>query len=284
MLKCATGLCNVIATSLEEHIAEVGAMYRYVTHGAGLILLRLVVLRTYRPLCGKRMALQAQQVDLADPQQTRARRTMREMTTAAAFRFYRDMFIDKRALLVSVALVANKISARKSSHLPQSCSAVNIVAVAAADQSLLDAVVVWLREICLGRGMAAIAKLRLFLHQQMLRLFGVMWRMAVETSNVIAVMGRLREAPLFVRFAVAAQAAFGGVLPRQALKTDDLADIAAALHMRRTGPVAGLTAMTVFQGGLEVWRALELFLVHILVAGFAGVRSHILRAVFGLCA
>jgi hypothetical protein len=91
---------------------------------------------------------------------------------------------------------------------------------------------------------AAIAKLRLSLQQQTLRLLGMVRRMAVQAADIIAVMRRLRETPLLMRIAVTAQTACDRVLARQALEADYLADIAAALYVSRTWPMTGLATMT----------------------------------------
>ena len=65
----------------------------------------------------------------------------------------------------------------------------NVVAVAALEQALRNPVVIGSREVGLGRGVASIAELRLFLDQQLLPFLGVMRRMAVEATDVIAGMG-----------------------------------------------------------------------------------------------
>ena len=105
----------------------------------------------------------------------------------------------------------------------------------------------------------------------MLRLLGVMGRMAIQTANVVAVVWRLRKVVLLVRLAMAAQASGAGLFPRQILEADDLADIAASRHMGRPGSVAGFATMAVFQRGLEVRSTFELVLVHIFMACLAGV-------------
>jgi hypothetical protein len=108
-------------------------MNRAVAHGARLIFLRLVVCRPDRPQTRKAMALQAQQIDLAHAQETRIRRAMRSMATGAAFGFDRHVLVHERALLVGMALVANRFSTLRGAHLAQSGRAVHVVAVAALD-------------------------------------------------------------------------------------------------------------------------------------------------------
>jgi hypothetical protein len=51
--------------------------------------------------------------------------------------------------------------------------------------------------------MASVTQLGLLLDEQELFFFGVMWRVAIETSDVAAGVGGLGEMRLCVRFAVA---------------------------------------------------------------------------------
>jgi hypothetical protein len=77
------------------------------------------------------MTLQTEKTNLADAEQTGVSGSVRCVTTVAAFGLYGYVFIDKRAFFVNVALHANNISARDRSHLPKSCSAMDVVAVTA---------------------------------------------------------------------------------------------------------------------------------------------------------
>jgi hypothetical protein len=78
-----------------------------------------------------------------------------------------------------------------------------IVAVAASHQALVNAVMIRLGKIRLGRDMASIAQLRLLLDEKELFFLGVMGRVAVETSDIVTGVGGLGEMRLFVSFAVA---------------------------------------------------------------------------------
>jgi hypothetical protein len=73
------------------------------------------------------------------------------------------MFIDERTLLVDVAFVANGVAAWHGPQLPHCSRAVRIVAVIALHQALVNAVVVWFREIRLGGCVASVAQLGLVL-------------------------------------------------------------------------------------------------------------------------
>lgn len=59
-------------------------------------------------------------------------------------------------------------------------------------------------------------------------------------------------------------------------ETDDLADVAAALHVEGARAVAGLAAMTIFHGGFEVRCVLEVLLVEFFVTGLARIGTDVL--------
>ncbi len=128
---------------------------------------------------------------------------MGRMATAAALGLHRHVLVDKRTLLIDMALVANGIAARQGPKLPHRCRTVRVVAVVALHQPFVDAVVIGFGEICLGRGMTSVTQLGLVLDQQELFSLGVMGRVAIETSNIAAGVGGLGEMRLFVTFAVA---------------------------------------------------------------------------------
>jgi len=102
---------------LEEHIAEIGAMNLRVTHGAGLILRRLIVRGAGGPAgCQRgreRMALQAEHIHWHYVEQLRIGGTVGRMATGAALGLNWHMLVDERTLLIDVAPVADEISARQ---------------------------------------------------------------------------------------------------------------------------------------------------------------------------
>ena len=110
----------------------------------------------------------------------------------------------------------------------------------------------------------------------MFRLFGVVRRMAVQTTYIVAGVRRLCEGTLLMRLAMTAQAAGSSVLPGEVLEADDFVDIAATGHVRRARPVAGFATMPVLQRRLEMGRSCKFLLVHILVAGLTGIGAHVL--------
>ena len=111
------------------------------------------------------------------------------MATGAAFRFYRHMLVHKRAARVGMALHASGISAGQSLGLAERGGAVNVVAVAAMNQSFVYAMVIRPGKLSFGRGMARIALHRFLLNQQVLWLFRVVRRMAVKATDIIAGVG-----------------------------------------------------------------------------------------------
>src|ERR1700690_3596642 len=94
---------------LEEHITEVGAMNLVVTHGAGLILRRLIVRGTAwaagRQLGRESVALQTEHVHLAHFQEPRIGGTVRRVASGAPLGLHRHMLVNKGPLLVGMALV-----------------------------------------------------------------------------------------------------------------------------------------------------------------------------------
>jgi hypothetical protein len=93
--------------------------------------------------------------------------------------------------------------------------------------------------------MAPVAENRLRLNQQVFRFLGVMRRVAVETTDVVAGVCRTREVPLFVLFAMATQATSAGFLRRKLLEADNLGDVATTLYMFRSGTMTGFTAVLI---------------------------------------
>ena len=199
------------------------------------------------------------------------------MTTATAFRLHRHVFVDEGPLLIRVALVANRIATGHGSDLADGGGAMNVVAVAALEQALRNPVVIRFGEVGFGRGVASIAELRLFLYQQLWGFLGVMRRMAVETTDVIAGMGRTCEVPLLMVFPVAAQATSAGLLAGEVLEADDLRDVSSTGNVFGSGTVTTFTPMPVFESRLEVRGRLKVLVIKLFMTGLA----HIGADVFG---
>jgi len=177
---------SVMTSSLKEHIAGVRAVDRHVAHGACLVLGRLVVRWPGWTNYREGVTLQAQQVHLAYPQQARVGRPVRGVAAHAALGLHRNMLEHEWPLLIGVASVTDRVAAGQGFHLPQGRGAVYVVAVIAPDQAFFHPMVVRLGKIRFLRNVAAVAQLRLSLHQQVLGFLGLVRRMAIQATHVIA--------------------------------------------------------------------------------------------------
>lgn len=144
-----------------------------VTHRASLKLRALVMDRSIgrarrvdtagasvrrHPWC---VALQTEDVDLVDLQQTWINRSMGLVTSLAALSLDRHMFEDERSLKATMALEADRILSRFGAQRTIQWRAVGVVAIGAADQSFIDAMTEGLIEVRRGFGVALIAERRL---------------------------------------------------------------------------------------------------------------------------
>src|SRR5215471_4038310 len=89
--------------------------------------------------------------------------------------------------------------------------------------------------------------------------------------------------PLLHVVAVATQTSCGRLPRRQCRETNDLGDVAAALHVLRSRAVAGFATVSSLKRGLKVGSQFEVFLVDLLVAGLADVSTDVLRRPFLIC-
>ena len=83
------------------------------------------------------MALQAEQVDVAQLQHVGIWSPVRQMARLAPVDLDRRMLVHKRPLLVRVAFEANRILRRGNAHLLGSYRAVHVVAIAALHQPFI---------------------------------------------------------------------------------------------------------------------------------------------------
>jgi hypothetical protein len=247
-----------------------------VAHRARLIFGGLVMGRSRGPLSGKCVALQAQQVHLAHAQIARVGRTVGRVTTTAALSLHRYMFENERPLLVGVALHTDRVPTRHGPHLSERGRTMYVVAVAALDETFVYAMMIWLREIGFGGNMTSIAELGLCLNEEVLRLLGVVRRVAVQAANIVARVRRCREVSLLVLFTVTTQATGVGILLRHRRKANDLGNIPSAFYVRGSGTVTRLTTVSVVQRSFEMRCALEVIFVQLFMTGLASVNSNIL--------
>ena len=163
---------------------------------------------------------------------------MRRVASGAAFCFDWNMFVYERTAGISVALHASRISVGLGLDLAKRGSAVNIMAVTAMNEFFIDAMVIGPGKLSFFSCMARITLRGFFLDEQMLRLFRMMWRMAVKTTHGIAGVGRTGEMLVFQVLTMTTETARTGFFPRQALESDDFGGIASASHVFRSRAVA----------------------------------------------
>ncbi len=177
-----------------------------VAHGAGLILRRLIVhgpaWPASRQLAGESVALQTEHIHRHHVEQLWIGGAVGRVATGAALGLHRHMFVDKGTLLIDMALVANGVAAGQAPQLPDSSRTVRVVAVHALHEALVNSVMIWFGEICLGRGVASITQLGLFLDEKEFFFFSVMGRVAIEASDITAGVSGLGEVRLFMGFAM----------------------------------------------------------------------------------
>ena len=131
------------------------------------------------------MALQAQQVDVAEPEHVRIWPAVDHVARLAPIHLHGRMFVDERALFVRVACKADCILRRRISNLLGADCSVDVVTVAALNQSFVHPVTERHCELDLLVQMARVTKLWLSFDQQEFLGFGVVWRMARYTANVV---------------------------------------------------------------------------------------------------
>src|SRR5271155_3831967 len=131
------------------------------------------------------VALQAEQVYVAQLQHVRIWTAVHQMAGLATIHLYRLVLEYKRSLLVRVAREANRILRRGSPHLMRPHSAVRIVAISALDEAFIYSMVERHIELSFLRQMARIAKFGLSFYQQEFFCFCMMRRMAGNAGHFI---------------------------------------------------------------------------------------------------
>jgi hypothetical protein len=178
------------------------------------------------------VALQAQQVDVAQFQHVRIWSAVHQMAGLAPINLYRLMLEYKRSLLVRVAREANRILSGRSPHLMGPHGAVRVVAVGALDEAFIYPMVERHIELSFLRQMARIAKLGLSFHQQKFFCFRMMRRMAGNAADVVLRMHRIDGIHVFGATGVARQAASVNLLRRVILEDKNFGDIPATSDVR----------------------------------------------------
>src|SRR6266566_1780600 len=184
------------------------------------------------------------------------------MAGCAAFRFHWYVFKSKRASLFDVTLETNLVLCHGRPQLLGEETAVLVVAVRTLNQALFHTMPKWPVEVLFDIGMAAIAQLGLFFHQQELLLLGMMRRVAGDAAYIINIVLRSVKVGMFFSIFMTTEAAVADLLRRFVFKSEYLAFVSPALNVFLAWAVAGLAALPfrsfLGEGCFPVWSRLEI--------------------------
>jgi len=234
----------------EEDEAEIGAVNLRMAHDARLILDALVVAGTNGPSSSRphvgRMATQAKEIHVIDLQHPGIGGAVRSVTRQAAFvSLYRRVLENERAHGVGMALGADGELSGSSADLVSDLRAVWIVAVAALHESDINAMAIGAGELGLLRGVAAVAQLRLRLHQHEIHITRLVWTVAGGATDAAGKMSGLGKVLCFKTGLVAFGTDSRRLCRSQRFKPNDLGDIAAAVNMRLARAVTALASVLI---------------------------------------
>ena len=190
------------------------------------------------------------------------------------------VLVHKRTLLVGVARKANFILGGGRTHLLWPDRSVDIVAVAALNQSFVYSMVERHRKLRSLVQMAGVTKLGLSLDEQKFFRFGVMRRMARNATHVVLGMFRIDGVHMLGATGVASQTAGVNFLRRAIFKDEDLGDVTASRHVSRSGTVTTLASL-MRRAALRIQcclpvRTLLPSVVNILMTGLAYFRPNVI--------
>jgi hypothetical protein len=162
------------------------------------------------------------------------------------------------------------------SHLVTGLGPVRIVTVAALNQSGIDTMTIRPGKLGLLRGVASIAQVRLWFHQQEIDILGAVGTVAACATDAVGEVFGLGEV-LGLQAGLVALRANGNCLRRtQRFEANNLCDVAAAVHMRLCGAMASLATVLVSLEQRRVRRTGKMLLPDLLMAGFADVGVSVL--------
>jgi len=189
------------------------------------------------------VALQAEQVDVADPQHVRIGAAVGNMAGRASFDFHRLVLEDEWSLLIGMAREADSILRRRGPDLFRSDGAVHVVTIRTLNQTFIHAMVEGHLELGLLLQVAGVTKLRLRFHQQ--KFFGLRMvrRMAGDTTDVVLRVYRVDGVHVLSAAGVAAQTARIDSLRRSILEHEDLGLVAAARYVFRARTMAAFASL-----------------------------------------
>jgi len=196
------------------------------------------------------MALIAELIDIGNIQQPRILRSMRSVASHASFALDCGVFEYEGSARLGVTLGADRIHVGGGLNVIASECTVNIMAVAALQQSFIHLVMEGHGEGRLDVSVAAIAELGLRGLQQMLLNSGIMNAMAAAATHATLGVGRT------------AQTGRIDLLGRGLAELNDLGDVSAALNVLPPWPMttlAGCARTVVHQREPRVWVAAKLF-------------------------
>ena len=176
---------------LEERGAEIRSVNCDVAQSArlekaGLVVERRRTRRAAETRCG--VTLQAEQVHVAELEHVGVGPAMNHVAGGATIDLHRCMLVHEGTLLIGVALETNRVLRGGHTDLFGQRRSVDIVAIGALNQPLIDAMVKGHGELGLLLKVAGEAKLGLRLGKQVLGCFGVMRRVAGNAAHVVLVV------------------------------------------------------------------------------------------------
>jgi len=193
------------------------------------------------------------------------------------------VLVDERPLLFGMALVADRVIAVSTAKLVGQETAMRVVAIRALNQAFIDPVMKGSCELRAHIQVTAVTQLRCRLFQQKLAFFCVVGIVAIDARNPAL---QVRRPPIIVvlrTVLVAIEATRTDLCRRSVLKGENLALVAAAIHMGLAWSVAGLATLPLRppmscklrrHGGRKMRRLFEVG-SDFVVTSFTGIRSHV---------
>src|SRR5271167_2226584 len=251
------------------------------THGARLIFGGLVVIRSHWPARGsvhvRRMATEAQEVDVVHLEQTRIGRAMRRVAGQAALvGLYGSVFENERTHGVGVALGADRELTGRGTNLVAGLRPVRIVTVTALNEPDIDAMPVRPGEFGFLRGVASIAQRRLGLSQHEVHISGIVRTVTGRAAHAVGQVFRLGEVLRFQAGLVTTSADLRGLSWGQRFEADDFGDVAAAINVGLSRTMAALASVLAALQQRGMRSARKVLVPDFLVAGLTDVGLRIL--------
>jgi hypothetical protein len=169
---------------------------------------------------------------------------MGRVASLATFDFHDLVLEDVGSLFVGVAFEARDILRGRGAQLVSPDSAMRIVAIGALNEAFIHAMVEGHFKLRPHLKMAGVTKLRLALHEQELLDGGMMGRMAIDATDLVAGMLRADGVHMFGVFCVAIEAALIHFFGCRFIEAEDFCGVGGVRGMGGTRPVAGFAAVT----------------------------------------